>query len=215
MKRLLSLLSVLGALASVVVFPMLQVGCEEATGLDGLTISPSSVTLTTNLQVTTFSVSGLTNASDTLALPLTWSVSDASLGAITASSGASAIYQRTSVDGVNTVTARDQYDNEGYATVTSGAADYSLTLTAAPTSITVGGSSTITISDGGSAPYSWSLASGTGTLVGPAGSRSATFAGTTVGSATVQVTDANGASGTVGITVTDDTSVVIDPETGT
>jgi hypothetical protein len=117
MKKLLSLLSISGAIVSVVVFPMLQVGCEEASGLDGLSVSPPSWTPSTNQQVTTFTVAGITNETDSLALPLTWSVSDASLGTITASSGASATYQRTDANGVNTITVIDQYANEGYATV--------------------------------------------------------------------------------------------------
>jgi hypothetical protein len=203
MKRVLSLLSCLGALSVIIVVPMLQVGCEEAPGLDGLTVSPSSVTLSTNSQVQTFAVvGGITNQA--LALPLTWSVSAANLGTITSSSGLNAIYRRTTVNGVNTITVRDQYDNEGYATVTQTAAAYSLTLTASPTSISVNEASTITITSTGSqAPYVWSLSSGPGSVTGSG--QSAVYTSTTAGSAVITVTDANGASGTVGITIQDTT----------
>ena len=129
MKKLLSVLSILGAIGAVVVFPMLQVGCEEADGVDGLTISPSAHSFFGDEGRKTFTAYSGAAVSDTngvvsagtsfspLALPLVWSVSDSTLGSIVASSGATAIYERTAANGVNTITVRDQYDNEGYATV--------------------------------------------------------------------------------------------------
>ncbi|MBT3191635.1 MAG: hypothetical protein HN341_03685 [Verrucomicrobia bacterium] len=215
MKRILSLLSFAGALTFVVVAAMVQVGCEEASGLNGLTITPSRVTLSTNTSVQTFSVTGgITNQ---LALPLAWGVSSAALGSISASSSSNALYSRTAANGENTVTVRDQYGNEGYATVTQTSSDYSLTLSASPSTIEVGAASTITITSSSSvSPYVWQLASGagTGTLTGDSGSTSAVFTGSAVGSAVVQVTDANGVSGTVGITVQDSSSTGGDDGSG-
>lgn len=201
MKRILSLLSFAGALSFVVVFAMVQVGCEDTPDTSGLTITPSSVTLSTNTSVQTFTVTGgITNQ---LALPLTWTVSAGGLGAITASSSTNAIYQRTAANGVNVITATDQYGHQGYAAVTQTSSAYSMTLSASPATIEVGAASTVTITSTGSqAPYVWQLASGAGTLASDAGSASAVFTGTAAGSAVVQVTDANGVSATVGITVT-------------
>jgi hypothetical protein len=186
---------------------LLQTGCEEATGLSGLSITPSSVTLSTNNQQVVFSVSD-TEIDDELALPLAWSVSDGSLGSILFSSGTSATYQRTDANGVNTLVVRDQYDNEGYATINQTAAMYSITLESDATdnTINIGGSTTISISsDNSQAPYSWSKRSGPGTLTGSSGSESAVFTSSTTGTAVIQVTDANGASGVIGITVEDST----------
>jgi hypothetical protein len=203
MKRTLSLLSLFGALAGILVFSMLQTGCEEAKGLDGLTIDPSSATLSTNGQMVVFTVTGgITN--EALAVPLTWTVSNGALGSILFSSGLSATYQRTSVNGVNTITARDQYDNEGYATVNNTAASYSLELSATATTIEVGQATTITITTAGStAPYNWTLRSGPGSVTGDSGSKSAAYTSTVAGTGVIQVTDANGASGVIGIVVQD------------
>ena len=141
MKRILSLLSFFCVLIAIGSFAILQVGCEEAKGLDGLTLDPASATLSTNGQKVVFTVTGgITNES--LALPLIWTVSDSALGTVRFSSGYSATYERSSVDGSNTIIARDQYDNEGYATIRQTAASYSLTLTASATSIEAGTSDT-------------------------------------------------------------------------
>jgi len=215
MKRTLSLLSLFGALAGILVFSMLQAGCEEASGLSGLTIDPSSATLSTNGQMVVFTVTGgITNQA--LAVPLIWTVSNGALGQILFSSGMSATYQRTAVDGVNTITARDQYDNEGYATVNQTAASYSLELSATATTIEIGQATTITITTVGStAPYNWTLRSGPGTVTGDSGSKSAAYTSTVAGTGVIQVTDANGASGVIGIVVTDATTGDGDGDSGT
>jgi hypothetical protein len=189
----------------VVAVSMLQSGCEDAEGLDGLTIDPSNITLSTNGQTVVLTVvGGITNRD--LALPLTWSVSDGNMGRILSSSGYSATYQRTSGGGVNTITAKDQYENEGYATVRHEAASYALELSASQSSITVGQATTITITTANSlAPYAWRKRSGPGALTGASGSKSAVYTSTVAGTAVIEVTDANGASGVIGITVEEDT----------
>jgi len=205
MKRVLSFLSVLLVAFGIVSVAMFQSGCEEATGLEGLTIEPGNVTLSTNGQVVVLEVvGGITNRD--LALPLTWSVSDANIGQIISSSGFRATYRRNSGGGTaNTVTARDQYDNEGYATIRHDAVGYSLTLSASPATIKVGEASTITITSANSlAPYSWRKRSGPGTLTGASGSTSAAFTSSTTGSAVIEVTDANGASGVISVVVTEE-----------
>lgn len=115
MKRILSLLSFFCVLIAIGSFAMFQVGCEEAKGLNGLALDPASVTLSTNGQSVVITVTSGTNGN--LALPLVWSVSDPTLGNVTPSSGFSATYVRSNVNGANTVTARDQYENEGYTSI--------------------------------------------------------------------------------------------------
>jgi len=97
------------------ILAFLHLGCEEAKNLRGLTIEPSYVELSGGSNTVILSVSGITN--NTLALPVVWQVTNPGLGAITARSGSSAVYARRAAVGDNTVIARDQYNNEGYATV--------------------------------------------------------------------------------------------------
>ncbi len=203
MKRMLSSLWILGAFSGILVFSMLQAGCEEAKGLDGLTLDPTGATLTTNGQMVVFTVTGgITN--EALAVPLTWTVSNDALGSILFNSGLSATYQRTTVNGVNTIVVRDQYDNEGYATVNQSAATYSLELSSTATEIEIGEAVTITITTADStAPYEWTLSSGPGTVTGDSGSKSAAYTSAAAGTGVIQVTDANGASGVIGIVVKD------------
>ena len=92
-------------------------GCEEAEGVGGVDVSPSTATLggsnSVNTQVFTAHVSS------SLALPLEWSVSKPELGNIVSHSGSNAIYAANSGKiGSNVITVRDQYKNEGSAVVT-------------------------------------------------------------------------------------------------
>lgn len=201
MNRALSFSSLLGLAVAILSVALLQSGCEEATGLQGLQVDPRSATLSTNGQTTVFTVTGgITN--ETLALPLTWTVQDEGLGLITRSSGFTAVYQRSSQNGVNTVIVRDQYDNEGYATVQQPESTYSLALTATDTSISVGEAVTITVTTASAqAPFTWRLVSGPGSLSGSGAS--AGYSSATAGTAVIEAKDANGASGVIAITVDD------------
>lgn len=205
MKRGLSLVSLCLMGLVVVVGALLQAGCEEAKGLQGLQVDPSAVVLATNGQTVVFSVTGVTND---LALPLEWTVGDASYGQIRYQSGYSATYQRLAPNGVNTISVRDQYDNEGYATIRQSAVGYSLDLTSSATSVVVNAAVTFTITTADAQPpFTWRKVSGPGTLTASSGSRSAVFTSGTVGIATIEVSDSNGASGVVGVMITE---VVID-----
>lgn len=201
MKQVKSFISIYCSVACAVVVAFLQVGCEEATGVAGLDVSTTNDVLTVNGDSTRFDVNGVTNE---LALPLRWSVSDPSLGTITFNSGYMAIYTRFAPNGVNTVMVRDQYGNEGLATVRQTAVAYSLGLAASATSITVGGVVNLTIeSDLAVAPFSWRLVSGPGSLTGASGSRSAAYVGSGVGTGVIEVVDANGASAVIAIEVSE------------
>ena len=105
------------------------VGCEAAKGLDGLTVNPSSVILTPGTNAVVFTVTLNTTNTLSLSLPLVWSVSNSSLGSIAGGSGFSAVYSATANLGQNIITARDQYGNEGFATVTQTTASTSTTST--------------------------------------------------------------------------------------
>ena len=187
---------------SIVLTGILLTGCDDTDGTDGLTITPSSVTMTSEDTTKSFEVTGgITNMD--LALPLTWTSSNDGLGSITHSDGLSAVYTRGSANGNNTITARDQYGNEGYASIKQTAATYSLTLTASPASIP-DGSNTSTVSttepEGALAPYTWAVTSGSGSIIGGQGTTVAVFQSSGEGVSVVTCTDANGASGAVSIT---------------
>ncbi|MFT5123276.1 MAG: hypothetical protein ACI9TH_002541 [Kiritimatiellia bacterium] len=93
--------------------------CETSSGSNtGLTVAPSSTELEGESAVL-FTASGGSNI--TSFLPLRWSVGDPSLGNIVSSSGLSAVYRSTGRAGSNSITVRDQADNEGLALVNQGA----------------------------------------------------------------------------------------------
>ena len=90
--------------------------CEDGEGTHSLGVYPSYVELGTGTNHVVFSVSS--NDLRSLSMPLTWWVEDGSLGAITTSGGASAVYTaRSGRTGVNVVWVKDQYDAQGSATV--------------------------------------------------------------------------------------------------
>jgi hypothetical protein len=185
-----------------------QSGCEEASGIGGLELDPSAVSLATAGESVVLTV--VDGVASDLALPLAWRVNDPNLGQIVAHSGYTAVYRRTSRNGANTVTVRDQLGNEGYVAVTQQSGDPVLgpdtgtfRLVAEPTTIQPNQGATIRIEgDGGRSPFNWSLVSGPGSLSANSGSRSASYAaGASTGVAQIAVTDVNGVSASVAITV--------------
>lgn len=111
---IIGLVSVLVVLA---VMGMFGVGCDTTKTSDiVIVVTPSAPELTGAMATTTFSAAG--SASNSLALPLMWTVSDSSLGTIRSAVGVSAVYQSTGKKGNNIVTVRDQGEAEGMATVT-------------------------------------------------------------------------------------------------
>jgi hypothetical protein len=96
-------------------------GCDSSSGYP-IAITPSSATLggDANRDQSVVFTAALAEGGDTnnvIRYPLVWNVADPSLGAISGSGGNSAVYQRTSRKGRNTITVRDQADGEGVATV--------------------------------------------------------------------------------------------------
>jgi len=94
-----------------------MVGCESTQTTDNvITISPASATLSNDWATVVFTAS-FASTNTALALPLIWSVSDPARGTIRASGGLTAIYEGKNLGGNNTITVRDQGDNNGIAVV--------------------------------------------------------------------------------------------------
>lgn len=111
-----------GVAAGGLALMVLSFGCESADGTNGLSVTPSSVTLSVSVSSSnaTQQLSQMFTASGggPLALPLEWSVANPALGTIVEQSGSNALYMANSGQkGDNVVTVKDQYDNEGFAAV--------------------------------------------------------------------------------------------------
>lgn len=106
-------------LAGVVVALICAAGCENAelNGEGALAIAPATTTFATSNQVVTLTVSAVDAEAQTIFQPLSWSVSDASLGDVVSTAGLTAIYRGTSKKGSNVITVRDREDAIGTAVV--------------------------------------------------------------------------------------------------
>jgi len=107
------------AIATLGVAVLLSVltGCEDGSGANPLTISPDVVSLQGSNAPNSVVFTVSSNSLRTLSFPLMWSVSRPELGVITSASGASAVYLPRNLAGVNIISVRDQYEEEGFATV--------------------------------------------------------------------------------------------------
>ncbi len=105
----------MAGMMAVVAAGLTIVGCEATKTTDNvITIDPASKTLTSDYETVVLTAS--TSGSNTvLALPLKWSVSNSERGTIKTSGAMSALYEGTRLGGENTITVRDQGDNEGIA----------------------------------------------------------------------------------------------------
>jgi hypothetical protein len=196
---------------------ILFVGCEaESANQAGITISPASATLSYGESVE-FTASGWRDYK--------WSLTDASLGTLSRTSGDSTIYtSRTTNNAISYITAQSLMvisgsgTNAGSATTylsgqaeivhgTGGAAPSQsgqVTISVggiAVTTVSVGKASSITmVASGGSSSYSWTVASTVyGNLNTTAGSTVTYLATTNAGDNTVTCTSA-GASRSVTVT---------------
>ena len=222
-------------------------GCDEAEGLELIVITPSSTEMTTRDSTvwltatlpgsTTTTTSDETNGTsevsfgdsvseaDSLHLPLEWEVANASLGQILGSGGLSALYVRSSSLGENTITVRDQYDNEGFATIRQLVEQYRLDLVAVSGTLSNNSSvayipvgevtATIRVNgsiggDGPTAPFTWTTlfptrgyiqaGQGTDTVV------YRTTSETETGYNVVQCTDFYGVTGTIVVEIGEEDS---------
>jgi hypothetical protein len=177
-------------------------GCDQATNLTFISVTPSDVTLTPSNNMTTFTAGVETN--DLLSLPLEWSLSDPSLGSIIQQSGNVCLYARSAKNGENIITVKDQLQNTGFATIHQAPEQSTLGLSADPNPIILasGTSTTITLT-GATLPVDWSVQNrGLGTIISSEGETAIYQASSTdaIGVNVIQVTDANGVSGTLAIT---------------
>jgi len=180
-------------------------GCESADGVDGLTIDPSSVSLTPAGGSNSVVFTATPNSTNQLTYPLEWSVSDGSLGSISATTANSAVYKSTGKNGSNVVKAKDQYGNEGVATVDQGSDSYTLTLAASPSSLSSGTNSCTVTVTGGYGSYRWSVSnSSLGTISGSGSSVMYTSSGP--GSNAITCRDEYGVSASITITQTSSSS---------
>lgn len=117
------------ALVVGVVLSWFMTSCEETD--DALNVFPGNSTIGPNISTFTIAV---VSATRDISLPLEWSVSNPELGSITSTSGYSVVYTRTTNNGENSVTVRDQYGTEGVAAVDQVA--YDTGQPATPTNVT-------------------------------------------------------------------------------
>ena len=112
------------------------VGCEMGSSAEPIDVTPSIVTLsaTSNTVLLTANV-----ASNSALLPLQWSVTDTSLGAIVQNSGSTVLYQATPALGVNRVIVRGADGTAGTVTITQILSQGGV-LTVTPRDITLSGS---------------------------------------------------------------------------
>lgn len=102
--------------ASCVAALLLGAGCEETTTVQGITLEPSSATVTDANGSVVFTAVQPTNR--VYIAPLEWSVSDPTRGSVSASGGATGVYKRNgNTSGSNAVIVRDQTGAEGVAAV--------------------------------------------------------------------------------------------------
>lgn len=171
-------------------------GCESASGTDGLTLDPSSATLTPTSNTVTFTA--ILNVTNKLSLPITWSLSDSSKGSIIASSASSAVYKGNGSTGNNAIIGRDQYGNEGVAAITQTSELYALTVTASATVLTAGTNACTVSVTGGVGPYDWSVGDSSLGTVSGSGS-SVMYQSIRAGSNVVTVRDDNGVAASIAI----------------
>ena len=148
MRRQLILVSAILAAVAAMSGALLG-GCDDIT-TGSLIINPSHATLTISSNSVVLTVSS--NGVGALSLPITWEVSDDTLGEISSQSGYSALYKRFASDGVNSITATDQFGSEGYASIEQVQNDSSLSIIVTQ----VGADTwTLTIDPPTRGPYGW------------------------------------------------------------
>lgn len=131
---------------------LLVAGCEDdGSDLTGseFSISPSSTTMTADDETVTLQALGGEE-------PMTWSVSDESLGTV-AGSGRTVVYTRKSVQGVNIVKVVDAKTWEASATITQTTTDDELAVSPASATLAKNDSQITFTASGGNPGYSWSV----------------------------------------------------------
>ncbi len=98
---------------------MLAVGCEKVQTTATLVVTPASVQVARDgVAQFTVSLPETERESRDLYFPLTWTLSDPTLGTITNAAANTAVYAAGTGEGVNTVIVRDRSGAEGMAVIT-------------------------------------------------------------------------------------------------
>lgn len=105
-----------------VLLAFLAAGCEDADTGSAMAIDPATSDLSgsgATVVLTAKSLVAVTasNRSDQIILPVTWSVSNPSLGGIMSSRGYTAVYESNGRPGQNVVFAEDAYGREALAVI--------------------------------------------------------------------------------------------------
>lgn len=178
------------------------VSCDDNDDLSGseFYINPAAATLTqTDNAVSLTAVGGDE--------PLTWSVSDSSLGQVSGS-GRTVTYTRTTANGVNTVLVEDSRTWQATASIVQqDDAEAIQDLTISPTSATlnIDGAQTVFTGSGGVGPYAWSLGNNAVGRLRVDGWSQAVYTRTAAGDNTVLVTDSQGHSASAAVSQPDNT----------
>jgi len=196
LRRFAYLLGAAMICLTIVVCTSTFMGCEVVSGLQGLTVSPSYTILTTVSNTVELSVSG--GPSNSLALPIEWSMTRPDLGYISQNSGYTAIYYRLAPDGDNVIIATDQYGNEGYARVRQLQGNQAMNLSASEADSKTW---TISIVSPLGGPYEWWVHDPTvGTISSSGSGESAVYTiKDEAGSNDIYVRDARGNIGAISI----------------
>jgi len=112
----------IAVITGIVLSLFLMIGCEDADTASVLVITPSSsevsgIGATVMLKAGMGDALSVSNRSNQMILPLSWSVSNPSLGGIMSSRGYSAVYESRGKVGQNVVFVKDNYGREGLAVI--------------------------------------------------------------------------------------------------
>lgn len=105
-----------GALAAM----MLASGCEKTTIRKALDVTTTPADAKIDVRGSVTLKAAIPEAESEIRIifyPLEWTVSDSSLGTVREAAGDSAVYVASDIEGVNTVTVRDQTGSEGVASI--------------------------------------------------------------------------------------------------
>ncbi len=191
-------------LVGMVAMWLITTGCEKAdlNGENALVVTPGETTLSSVNQIVTLTVSAAATNTRPIIQPLSWSVSDDSLGDIVSAAGLTAVYLSSQKAGNNIITVRDQQDAVGIAVVVQDVEDAN-SLTVSPASITMSNANQmvtfrVTASGGYSMvePLSWSVAnSGLGEIVSTTGATAVYISTSRQGNNIITVRDSADAAG--------------------
>lgn len=195
MNRLLSRPSLRRCLPMLLVSSALLIGCDDSASSSRFQINPERATLPKDTATVALGVDGGQE-------PLTWSVTDDSLGKVSGS-GRVVTYTRTAATGINTIQVVDANGWVASSYITqkdTAAAGTALTLTPGSASLAANGDKTLFTAAGGVPPYQWSVGDGSRGVLTVSGSTQAIYTRRQAGNNTVIVADRDGTAAIAQVT---------------